>query len=183
MKRIIIPFVIFVVVGGLIAYFFTRNSNKILSQYGLLGLSATDMVESLEAQTINRDEMVASISATQLTISTEDTVLTYPIPDDLFYLSLAPYITKTHPCGTHNLVTCRGELKNQSFDVLIIDQEGNEWVNDTLSSHDNGFIGVWLPRGIQVVITVTYGQWSVTKSIETFDNSNTCLADLLLVQS
>lgn len=183
MKKIIIPLILLVGLGGLITYFFTRNSNKILSEYGLLGLSVTEMVESLEAQTINRDEMVASISATQLTISTDDTVLTYPIPDDLFYLSFAPYLTKTHPCGTHNLVTCRGELKNQTFEVLITDQAGNELVNDTLTSHDNGFVGVWLPRGIQGKITVTYGEWTVTKSIETFDDSNTCLTDLLLVQS
>ncbi|PKL01334.1 MAG: hypothetical protein CVV56_01670 [Tenericutes bacterium HGW-Tenericutes-1] len=183
MKKVIIPIALIVIIGSLLTYFLKNNSNKILSEYDLLGLSVTEMVDSLEAQTIDRDEMVASISATELTISTEDSVLKYSIPDDLFYLSFAPYITKTHPCGTHNLVTCRGELKNQSFDILIVDQIGNVLVDDTLISHDNGFVGVWLPRDIQGTIYITYGQWSVTKSIQTFDDSFTCLTDLLLVQS
>lgn len=183
MKKVLILIIIIIATGSLFVYFFNRKTNKILSNYGLKGLSVTQMVESLEAQTINKNEMVASISGTQLTISTEDHVINYQIPDNLFYLSFAPYLVNTHLCATHNLVTCRGELKNKIFEVLIVDQYGNELINQSMTSQDNGFVGVWLPSGIVGTITVSYGQTSTTKSIETFANSNTCLTDLLLVKS
>lgn len=181
MKKFYISFIVIVTIGSFIIYLFSRNSNQLLSEYGLKGLSVTEMVESLEAQTINRDDMVASISATQLIISTDNYLLTFNVPDNLFYLSFAPYLETTHPCGTHNLVTCRGELKNQEFEVVIIDNQNNILINEVLISHDNGFVGVWLPRGIIGEITVTFDDMSITKAFQTFDNSNTCLTDLKLI--
>jgi len=102
------------------------------------------------------------------------------IPEDKFYLSFAPYIDNTHTCGTHNLVTCRGELKNESFNVLIEDSNGNIIVDQVMTSFDSGFIGIWLPDDMDLSITVSQDGLEATKSISTYEYSDTCLTTLQL---
>ncbi|MDO9629288.1 MAG: CueP family metal-binding protein [Acholeplasmataceae bacterium] len=156
------------------------NNQSFLEKEGLEGLTTVQMVEKLEAKTIDPNKFNASITATTLSIITQVKTYTYDVPSDLFYLSIAPYLNQTHPCGTHSLVTCRGELKNKSFDVLIKDDQGTVIFDQTVSSGSNGFAGIWLPRNMEGTIYVEYGDYSATTDIQTYNDSNTCLTTMKL---
>lgn len=102
------------------------------------------------------------------------------LKDDLFYLSIAPYKNQTHPCQGHNLVTCRGEMTDQSFEVLVKDQDGKELFHEIVSTHHNGFLGIWLPKDIRGSITIKQGNSIATGPIETMKDSPTCNTTLKL---
>jgi hypothetical protein len=99
----------------------------------------------------------------------------FELPKDKFYLSFAPYINQTHPCGFHSLSSCQGELVNQQVHAVIKDSEGNEIVNSDLTTMENGFIGVWLPSDIKATVTVSYNGLVAQAPIATFADSETCL--------
>ncbi len=98
----------------------------------------------------------------------------------MFYLSIAPYMNKTHPCGSHNLVTCRGEMVNQAFDVLVMNDQGDVIINETISTLSNGFMGIWLPKDMKGTITIKQGNYLATGLIETTKGSPTCNTTLKL---
>ena len=181
MKKLILSIVFIITVISVITLLVTNNNNQnFLEKEGLDGLTTVQMVEKLEAKTIDPNNYNASITATQLSIYTSIKTYTFDVPDDLFYLSIAPYINQTHPCGTHSLVTCRGELKNTTFYVLIKDELDNIIFDQEITSGSNGFAGLWLPRNMTGTIYVEYNNFSATTDIETYDSSNTCLTTLKL---
>jgi len=102
------------------------------------------------------------------------------LPEDKFYLSFAPYITQTHPCGTHSLSSCQGELVNQTVNVIITDGKGNVIINSDMTTMENGFVGVWLPRNMNATVEVLYNGLTAQTAFTTFSESNTCLTTLPL---
>lgn len=123
----------------------------------------------------------ASIMSDRLTVTASDgKKLAYELPSDEFFVSFAPYLNKTHPCSMHNLVTCRGELANTAFDVLIQDAQGNAVIDQTLQSNTHGFVDLWLPRGQTYTIAVTYDGRSASSTLSTNDGDNTCITTLQL---
>ncbi|GMA34464.1 CueP family metal-binding protein [Demequina litorisediminis] len=69
------------------------------------------------------------------------------MPDDAFYVSLAPYVDTTHECYFHSLTTCTGEMQGEDIDVTVTDVEtGEVLVDEAMTTFDNGFVGLWLPR-------------------------------------
>ncbi len=121
----------------------------------------------------------ASVTSTDLNISDGTEAHSYPL-GDRFYLSFAPYITHAHDCYNHNLSSCTGELKNTAFKVKILDQTGKVIVSDNMTSYQNGFIGVWLPRNINGTINVTYNGLSALTPFATGTESQTCLTNVKL---
>src|SRR3954452_10602459 len=74
----------------------------------------------------NIEDQSASITSHQLLVTDSDGVeLTYDLPEDDFFVSIAPYVDKTHPCTVHNLTGCQGEMAEEEFDVYIEDMDGN----------------------------------------------------------
>ena len=76
------------------------------------------------------DETVnASITSHELIVQ-EDGVTkeTYDLPADAFFVSIAPFETKTHECAVHSLTGCQGELVEEVFDVQITDEKGKNKV-------------------------------------------------------
>ncbi|WP_182353370.1 CueP family metal-binding protein [Flaviflexus huanghaiensis] len=102
------------------------------------------------------------------------------LPHDEFYLSFAPYLTRTHDCYYHSLTTCTGELFNEEVDVTIVSDEGEVLVDDTLDVFDNGFVGLWLPADIEATLTVQYDGKTGTAEIGTGDDNPTCLTTVQL---
>lgn len=104
------------------------------------------------------------------------------MPEDRFYLSVAPYIEQTHECYFHSLTTCTGELQNADVHVTVTDATSGEVVLDEdLTTEANGFVGIWLPRGIEANLTVTYEDASATTAISTVTDSDaTCLTTMQL---
>ena len=50
-----------------------------------------------------------------------------------------------------------------------------------MTSHANGFVGIWLPRDIEGTIEVTYQGKKATAPIATHTSSQTCLTTLPLL--
>lgn len=156
-----------------------RTEKALLEKYDLTGLDVTEIVCKLDGITNEDKGFKSSVSATKLTMSENGIELAYKVPDDLFYLSFAPYINSTHPCATHSLSGCRSELKNAKFDVTITDSNGDIIYQKEVTSMDNGFIGLWLPRDIKGTLQVKYKDMFVESEISTFSTDNTCLTEPL----
>jgi hypothetical protein len=106
--------------------------------------------------------------------------VTYDLPKDEFFVSIAPYIHQTHPCEIHSLTGCRGELANEEFHVFIENTEGNVIVDKKMKTYANGFIDLWLPRNETFTITITKDEKSAQSEISTFEDDQTCVTNMKL---
>ncbi|WP_183042754.1 copper-binding periplasmic metallochaperone CueP [Pectobacterium parmentieri] len=158
----------------------TTDANAFLAKQGLAGKTVEQIVDVIDRSPQARPlPYSASITSKELKLSDGQQQYSYPLGDK-FYLSFAPYIQQTHPCFNHSLSGCQGELANTAFDVKITDKTGNVIVQKTLSSHQNGFVGVWLPRNIEGTIDVTYQGRVATSPFATYSDSQTCMTTLPL---
>ena len=163
----------------------TGELSKVLASHGLADLEATEIVDTLDATPLAErpTDLLASVRPSEIVLTSADgSETTMPLPKDKFYLSFAPYIDQTHDCYFHSLTTCTAELSNKDFDVTITDTAtGEAVVNETLTSFDNGFIGVWLPKGIEAELSIQYEGKSASTGISTVaDDDATCLTTLQL---
>lgn len=125
----------------------------------------------------------ASITSKQLIVTdSNDKSLTYDLPEDEFFLSIAPYVESTHPCATHSLSGCQGEMVEEEFSVYIDDMEGNVVLDQTMKSQSNGFIDLWLPRDRKYRITVESDGKTAKSEISTFENDDTCITTMQLMK-
>lgn len=163
----------------------TSELTGVLASHGLEDLDAVEIVDTLDQTPITErpSDLMASVRPNELVLTTasgEETPMA--LPDDQFYLSFAPYVDQTHDCYFHSLTTCMGELSDQDFDVQIVNSDtGEAIVDETLTSFDNGFVGVWLPKGIEGELSVEYEGKSGSVDISTIsDDDATCLTTLQL---
>ncbi|MCG1010752.1 CueP family metal-binding protein [Salinicoccus sp. ID82-1] len=131
-------------------------------------LSASNVVES------------ASINDRTLVVQDGGEEEIHDLPEDEFFVSIAPYLTYTHPCEHHNLIGCQGELADKEMDVKIIDDQGEVHIDQTLTTLENGFMDFWLPRDREYTIEISYEDKHVEHDFSTFDGDGTCLTDLQL---
>ena len=137
------------------------------------------MVADFSSRTLTAES--ASITSTQLIVdSGGSNEAVYGLPEDEFFLSVAPYVQKTHPCATHSLTGCQGEMVGQSFGVTVIDADGKEIMNETVKSQPNGFIDLWLPRDQNYKLTITHEGKKAQSEISTFESDDTCLTSMQL---
>ncbi|QGF23175.1 CueP family metal-binding protein [Raineyella fluvialis] len=156
--------------------------SAVLTSAGLQGRSTAEVVAALEASTEDRTKGPAgSVRYDQLVLTSADHKVAMPIPAGQFYLSIAPYVTKTHDCYYHNLATCQGELAGKQVHVTIADAAGTSLVDRDVTLGANGFAGFWLPRDSRATLTVTYEGRTVTQAISTGKGDPTCLTTLKLV--
>jgi hypothetical protein len=160
----------------------------ILAAYDLAGLDGQEIVDRLDRTAVNDQpsDLMASVRPGELLMwevdSDEQTVI--DLPDDQFYLSVAPYISRTHDCHFHSLTTCRGELSGERVHVTITDRDtGEVLVDDAADTFDNGFIGFWLPAGIDARIRIDYQGYSAIQDISTGPEDPTCLTTVQLVRT
>jgi len=124
----------------------------------------------------------ASITSTQLiTTDSNGKEEIIDLPEDEFFVSIAPYINKTHPCTNHSLTGCQGEMVNKEFDIKIIDTEGNVIVDKKMQTLENGFIDLWLPRNQTYEITIEHEGKKVNSTFSTFEYDGTCITTLQLI--
>lgn len=129
----------------------------------------------------NIEDQTASITSTQLIVTNQNnSQLTYALPKDEFFVSIAPYIEQTHPCAAHSLTGCRGELVNKKFEIYIEDSEGNVIKDEKLTSNSHGFIDLWLPRDKEYHISITENEKTVKSKFSTFESDNTCITTMQL---
>lgn len=124
----------------------------------------------------------ASITSQQLIVTDADSNQTvYPLPEEEFFVSIAPYINETHPCKDHSLTGCQGELVNKEIDVLIENEKGEVIVDETMTTMENGFIDLWLPRNDAYIIELSHDGKKVTGDFTTFEEDGTCVTTLQLI--
>ena len=181
-KAVIISIITLVVVIGGVNFFNSRSQDAVLQRWNLQDLDITELVLVMDQTTYDLTQINAGITGKELIITDEIGEFRFALPNDLYYLSFAPYINETHPCANHNLVTCRAELPNQTFDVTITKLDGTVIVNESLTSFDNGFIGIWLEKDIEATIEVQLNGLVASSYISTFETSETCLTTPLQLQ-
>ncbi|MCP1132499.1 CueP family metal-binding protein [Paenibacillus polysaccharolyticus] len=125
----------------------------------------------------------ASISATTLTVTDAGNQETsYDLPEDEFFLSIAPYVEQTHPCEIHSLTGCQGEMANEPFRVTIHDSEGNTLMKDeVLKSGANGFMDLWVPRDRTYSIRIVHGGKVAETQLSTYKTDQTCITTMQLI--
>lgn len=160
-----------------------------LQAVGIDGLDARETIEQLDTMPLAErpGNLFASITPTELQLTVAagepgEEQITLPMPEDEFYVSVAPFATQTHDCYYHSLTTCVGELGNAEVAVTVTDQTTGEVImQETVTSFDNGFIGLWLPRGGTYDVTMTTETGTGSVVIGTGDEDATCVTTLQLV--
>lgn len=154
------------------------NSNDSVSEE----INTQDLKELVHEYSIGdiKNE-TASITSEELIITNSDESETvYSLPEDEFFVSIAPYINETHPCTNHSLTGCQGEMVEEEFDVYIEDMEGNVMLEDTLKTQANGFIDLWLPQDKTYNIIINHNGKKVESEFSTFEQDGTCITTMQL---
>lgn len=153
----------------------------VLERLGIADADAVTVINTLDRSTEKRPlDLKASVKADQLVLTDEAGERSLPVPDDKFYLSIAPYLETTHECFAHSLSGCQGEQVNQRVHLVVTDQQGKKLVDQQTSTATNGFVGVWLPRNVSGTVTATIDGRTGTVPFATTPTSPTCLTTLQL---
>jgi hypothetical protein len=76
--------------------------------------------------------------------------------------------------------SCQGELPDKQFYVKATDQSGNILIDGNIATLRNGFFELWLPRNRVIELNIRGLNRNVKGTVETFDNSKTCITTLRL---
>jgi len=138
--------IVFIFVSMLVLIFWPQDETHPLETYGLKTDDVRVLIDQLENQE-QADAIQASITHQEVIVYANNQTYNIALPEDMFYISFAPYIQNTHPCYTHSLTGCQGELVNQMIDIDIYDDTGNLLESKQLSTGQDGFIGLYLNKG------------------------------------
>lgn len=157
------------------------EQDPLLRAHGLEGASTEEVVEQLDRTHEDRDAGLAgSVTYDEVVLDDGTTRTTLPMPEDRFYLAVAPWTTTTHECFSHSLSGCQGELVGEEFDVRITDDSGAVLVEEDVTSYENGFVGFWLPKDITGTLEVSSEQGRAVEEFATSPDSPTCLTTVQL---
>ncbi len=159
--------------------------DAMMTDHGLVGLDAHEIIDNLDALAVSERpaDLKVSIRPNQLVITdTAERETTLAMPDDQFYVSIAPYVNQTHDCYFHSLTTCTGEIQNSDMHVLVTDlQSGEILIEESRKTFDNGFVGLWLPRGIGASVVIELDGRSATTELSTRgEDDATCITTMQL---
>ncbi|WP_157184160.1 CueP family metal-binding protein [Evansella cellulosilytica] len=178
MKRNFYFVFIGIIVVGLVSYFSLNNGESTTEGEAS---NIKELVHDYSTGNVGGNE-VASITSHELIVTDSDQKETiYDLPADEFFVSIAPYVTETHPCAIHSLTGCQGELANAEFDIYIEDEEGNVILDEAVTSLENGFIDLWLPRDKTYHSIITFDGKTVESEFSTFEGDNTCITTMQLM--
>lgn len=153
----------------------------LLDEYGFEGGTAEEVVEALDSTHADREKgLAASVTAEQVVLAGQDRQVALDVPEDRFYLAVAPYETTTHDCFHHSLSGCQGELVDTPVHVTVTGADGTVLVNEERTTYANGFVGLWLPADIEGTIEVRAQGKTATAVIATGVDDPTCLTTLRL---
>lgn len=162
-----------------------ENDRELLADHDLAGLDAPQIIERLDTMPVAERpaDLLASVQTDELVLSDSGgREARLPLPDDEVYLSIAPYRDLTHECHFHSLTTCVGELAGAEMRITLTDANGDVLIDETRRSYDNGFVGVWVPRGIEAELVVEHDGRVGTAPISTRSPDDpTCITTLRLV--
>ncbi len=105
------------------------------------------------------------------------------LPDDAMLVSVAPFLARTHPCLTHTMSGCQGELVDAPFHVRAVLGDGTVVIDEVRPTMANGFVDLWLPRGHAIELTFELDGYRTVGVVTTHDDSPTCITTLQLSRS
>jgi hypothetical protein len=105
-----------------------------------------------------------------------------PLPDETMLVSVAPFLVHTHPCATHYMSGCQGELASATFHVRAVSADGSVLIDEVRTAGPNGFLDLWLPRGLQVELTFEADGYRAAGVVGTHADSPTCVTTLQLAR-
>lgn len=156
--------------------------DALLREHGLAGATTQETVERLDRTHEDRAAgLSSSVGYDEVVLTDGSAEVSLPMPEDRFYLAVAPWRTTTHECFHHSLSGCQGELVDETLDVRITDDSGAVLVDEAATTYDNGFVGFWLPKDITGTLEVIHDGRRATEQFSTFPDSPTCLTTLRLV--
>lgn len=160
----------------------TTDTDALLLDLGLADRSGQEIVEELERSTAERPlALSASVREDHVLVGDGTQEVAVPLPEDSYYVSIAPFVDQTHECYYHSLATCRGELAEEDVSVTITGADGTVLVEETVTTGTNGFTGFWLPRGIEGgTIEVSHDGLEGSVPLSTTPGSPTCVTTLQL---
>ncbi len=159
------------------------GDEEFFAAHDLAGMEVVEMIDHLDrlGGQERSAEYMASIRPDEVVFTDGEQELAVEIPEDLFYLSIAPYVNQTHDCFYHSLTTCQGELVDQEIQVRIVDDAtGEVLVDEQVTTFENGFAGFWLPRDVEGSIEVEHDGLTSEVDFSTGDEGATCLTTLQL---
>ncbi len=106
-----------------------------------------------------------------------------PMPDDEMFVSVAPYLRQTHPCTTHYMSGCQGELGDVAMQVRATLTDGTVVLDETVQTGRNGFLDLWLPREEGIMLSVAVDGYAAEGFVTTFADSATCITTVQLAAS
>lgn len=165
-------------------WFFTlpNGANKVLTQLGLEKTDIKEVVNNLDQRIDEPSNVGARITGDKLFLYDNESEYSLDLPTDSFFVSIAPYINEVHPCTIHNLVSCRGEIFNQIMRIRVVDENNQIIIDENRTTQKNGFIGIWLPKGINATLKVDYDGLTVEYPISTYSESDTCITTPLKLE-
>ena len=154
----------------------------LIEAHDLAGMEAVEMIDHLDRVPMEErpTDLLASVMPEQLVLASATEEVALELPEDSFYLSIAPFVNQTHECHYHSLTTCVGELSNQDVDLTVTDESGEVLVNEQRTTFDNGFVGVWVPADSNGTVEIGYDGMTGTTDFSTSRESATCITDLQL---
>ena len=161
----------------------TGAQAELLATYDLDNMDVFEIINHLDQlETADRPvDLIASVYPDELVLTDNTQEVTLDLPQNLSYLSIAPYVEQTHDCFYHSLTTCQGELSNTTVDVQITDSTtGETVVDEQVATFDNGFVGFWVPSDITGTIEISHDGRTGDSDFTTTDDGATCITDLQL---
>ncbi|MEW2011040.1 CueP family metal-binding protein [Microbacterium sp. NPDC078814] len=155
-----------------------------LADHDLEGLDAAQVIERLDTMPVadRPADLIASVQPYALVLTDDQERETQlPMPEDEVYISVAPYREQTHDCYFHSLTTCLGELANTEVQVTLTGDGGDVLLDEVRQTYDNGFIGIWVPRGIKATLSIEHEGQVGTTTISTMNEDDpTCITAVQL---
>lgn len=157
------------------------GNDALLRSHGLEGADTRQVIEQLDQTNDDRDTgLSASVTYDAVVLQDQDDEVVLPMPEDEFYLSVAPWITTTHDCFQHSLSGCQGELVDTPLQVVITDSAGEVLMDGAARTYENGFVGFWLPKDITGTLEISSAEGTASREFSTFEDSPTCLTTMQL---
>ncbi len=162
----------------------TLNTTKdpSVSTAMLAGLDAGEALDLANKWKTSNPEITSFITPDNLIFEFSDKKkVEISLPGDSMMIAVAPYVDKIHRCSTHYISGCQGELVDVPVKVLALQENGTILINKTITTMSNGFIELWLPRDINITITMESMNRKVEGKLSTFTDSNTCITTMQLL--
>ncbi len=149
----------------------------------LRGLAPEQVIERLDAWGMDSERNKVTSWVTDKAIQAEfpgGAKLVVELPADRMLVAIAPYIRKTHDCGTHYPSSCLGELTNTAARVTVTDAAGMLVQAVETSTLANGFLELWLPRNALFHLSIEARGLKASGTVSTAEKADTCLTTFRL---